>query len=326
MTAEAVRAPGAVRLRPQDQSCRTVLGPADRRTNASARRWASRAGGHHRDRRASPPGPRRRSPAQHRREGGGRPDLLWAGTQSPPTPRMPDAPAHHRCPGSGRVRTARCGRPARVAWATAIQAIQASPVGWDNGRSPADWQPATRAVASRVRSVRSWHAGRRPRSWWQGTASALRTADPTATSKGHHRPEAVSLPQARRRRRARLTAASASRSAPGGPFHHRPWSDRCPAPRPCQTQCRRRGRPPAASAGSSAVEQSRGLVARCVRLLGRVVRVLASAGPRRMNRGEVPHPITSEKAHSQERESSGSPEKLVEMEVELAQLPTVVAC
>jgi hypothetical protein len=327
MTAEAVRAPGAVRLRPQGHSCRTVLGRADRRTNASARRWASRAGGHQRDRRASPPGGGRRSPAQRRREEGSRPDLLRAGTQSPPTPRMSDAPAHHRCPGSGReVRTARCVRPALVAWATAIPAIQASPVGLDNGRSPADWQPVTRAVASRVRSDRSWHAGRRPRSWWQGTASALRAADPTATSKAHHRPEAVSFPQAQRRQRARLTAASASRSAPGGPCHHRPWSGRCPAPRPCQTLCRRRGRPPAASGGSSAAEQSRGLVARCVRLLGRVVRVLASAGPRRMNRGEVPHPIMSKKAHSQERESSGRPEKLVEMEVELAQLSTIVAC
>ena len=74
------------------------------------------------------------------------------------------------------------------------------------------------------------------------------------------------------------------------------------------------------------MEQSRGLVARGVRLLGRVVQVLASAGSRRMNRGEVPHPITSKKAHSHERESSGRPEKLVEMEVELTQLSTVVAC
>jgi hypothetical protein len=237
---------------------------------------------------------------------------------------MPDAPAHHLCPGSGPgVRTARSGRPARAASPTTSQAIQASPVGLDNGRSPADWQPAPWAVANRVRS---WPAGRRPRSWRQESASALQTGDPSATSKAHHRPQGVSPPQARRRRRAHRTAATASRSAPGVPFHRHPWSDRFPAPRPCQTLYRRRGRPPAASGGLSAVEQSRGLVARCVRLLGRVVRVLASAGPRRMNHGEVPHPITSKKAHSQERESSGRPEKLVEMEVELAQLPTVVAC
>ena len=197
MTAEAVRALGAVRLRPQDQSCRTVLGRADQRTSASARRRASRAGGHHPRRLAFPRGARHRSPAQRRREKGSRSDLLLAGTQSPPIPQMPDAPAHHRCPGSGReVRTARSGRPARAASPTTSQAIQALPVGFDNGRSPADWHPAPRVVASRVRSVRSWPAGRRPRSWRQETASALRTGDPTATSKAHHRLEAVSPPPA----------------------------------------------------------------------------------------------------------------------------------
>ena len=188
-----------------------------------------------------------------RRVGWSRPDLVRVGTQPPPTRRMRGGLAHHQCLGSDQeVQAAMCGRPARAAWATALQACRASPVVLDNGRSPVGWQPAPRAVASRVRS---WHAGHRLRLWQQETASALRSGIPTATSKALHQSLAVSFPLVRRRPRTRRAAPSASRSAPGVPSHRRPWSGRRPAPTRGQSLSRRRERPPAAAAGSSAVEQ-----------------------------------------------------------------------
>lgn len=188
-----------------------------------------------------------------RRVGWSRPDLVGVGTQPPSTRRMRGGLAHRRCLGSGReVQTAMCGRLVRVAWATAIQARRASPVVLDSGRSLLDWQPAPRAVASRVRS---WHAGHRLRPWQRETASALRSGVPTATSNAHHQPLAVSLPLVRRRQRTRRAAPAASRSARGVPSHRRLWSGRCPVPTRGQSLSRRRERPPAASGGSSAVEQ-----------------------------------------------------------------------
>ena len=199
---------------------------------------------------------------------------------------MPAGSAQRRFPGSGPgARIAMSGRRGPAAWAWEAKSLvpQAQPAGWDSGRAAPGWRPGSRARANRVRSS---PAGRRHRSW-EETAASVPTERYWA---GHSRPrhQLLTRPSClpRRRRQARRETPSAGRSAPATPYPRQRRSGRCQVPRRGRSRCRHRGPLPATTAGSISAEQRRDLVARCVRLLVRVVRALASDTPRRMKRGK----------------------------------------
>jgi hypothetical protein len=210
---------------------------------------------------------RHRSMELHRRESWRRLDPVGVGCRSSAPRRMPAGLAHRPCPGSGRaVRIAMSGRlvPAMWAWAGETRVPPASRVAWDSGRQALGSRPGPLVAANRVRSS---HAGHRHHPAGEKTAWAPSERHRAGWSRIRHLGSVVLSPAVRRRRRAHRWASTAERSVPERQHPRRRWSGQCQAPRRDRSRYRRRGLLPTPEAGSTAAEQRRDLVARCVRLL-----------------------------------------------------------